>query len=126
MTDDIRQRHVRVQWSGTPDTCSVCGTEWPCDAIRMTDARDEWEAHSRRWMEHAGKVAAERDAANADAERLAALLLEMTRETHDWGNGKKWHHPKGKRYEPCDFEDCVDAGCVEVRAALAAHEERVR
>ena len=27
-------RHRRISWTGEPDTCAVCGTEWPCDGNR--------------------------------------------------------------------------------------------
>ena len=58
---DVRERHVRYaadpafrRTDDDPEWCADCDVPWPCDAIQMAD---------------------ERDAARADADRLAELVL---------------------------------------------------
>lgn len=77
---DVRERHVMGHADpdqGCEPVCVCCGTLWPCDAIQMADLyRDE-----RALLE---SVEHERDAARADADRLAKQLEACLNEQADF------------------------------------------
>lgn len=71
--DTIRERHRPNGESRSfePPRCHLDNQPWPCDTRVVLDALDE---HLSRCIKHDIEVKAERNAARADAERLAEAL----------------------------------------------------
>lgn len=76
--DAIRTKHVR--W-GHPDGrgghCMGCKHKWPCDTRVVLDALDEMEDRAVGNAYQAATADLDRDAARADADRLAEALLPV-------------------------------------------------
>ena len=109
---DIAARHKPRD---TGNECAYCHNEsWPCDAELLRRERDEYERRWQRGREYADHLASQRDAAEADAARLAKLATRLPCEC-------------GEREDTC--ARC--AALIEhdkrtiVGPALAAHDARV-
>jgi hypothetical protein len=130
MTDIRRSRHVHVN-ADQPEggICDYCDRIWPCDAIREADRADKAEAALAEHIAVEGQggylmydsMRQQRDAARADAERLAEALERLTCQDDGTFNTLRDDFPDGGDIVlrwPGNRQSWENA-----RAALAAHEK---
>jgi hypothetical protein len=93
----IRERHVAVSDEWNTQSCKRCyyvqPSEWPCDARVVLDALDREAANHDVTYRGAQRVSDQRDAARADADRLAEALRPIVAQAwpYDSTHNKFWY-----------------------------------